>query len=85
MSSPIVAGEFASERLMNSIKNRAREAGRVPPTEGDVKLVLRGLADHTAIMEMLSHRPDPTSPWPTATSVGRWFHDVADDLGDTIL
>ena len=42
-----------------------------------VSLVLHALADHTAIMGMLKYRPDPTSPWPEATSVGRWLKDVA--------
>ncbi len=43
-----------------------------------VAVVVRALADHTMIMDALQHRPDPKSPWPQATSLGRWFHDVAD-------
>lgn len=84
MSSPRVAGEYACDRLMDNIRQRARESGRVAPSEADVKLVLRGLADHTAIMEMLKYRVEP-GPWPEATSIGRWFHAVADDLGEMIL
>lgn len=43
-------------------------------------MVLHALADHTAIMQALKHRSDPTSPWPEATSVGRWLHDVGHNL-----
>jgi hypothetical protein len=51
--------------------------------------VLHALADHIAIMEMVqfdrlehngSSAGKETKDWPTETSVGRWFHAVADDL-----
>lgn len=74
----IVAGEPASERLMRRLDNRLIDTPL--PSREQVALVLHALADHTAIMAMLEHRPDPTSPWPQATSVGRWFHDVGDEL-----
>lgn len=73
-----VAGESASERIMRSLDNR--RTGEPKPTKKQVAMVLHALADHTAIMEMLKHRPDETSPWKEATSVGRWFHDVGDEL-----
>ncbi len=79
MGEPMVAGEPAADRLMRSLDNR-RFDGEIKPSKEQVSMVLHALADHTAIMEMLKHRPDPTSPWQEATSVGRWFHDVADCL-----
>jgi hypothetical protein len=83
MTRAIVAGEPAAERLTKYIaiqKGYNRVEGVDLPTDNQVALVLHALADHTAIMEMLKHRPDPSSPWQEATSVGRWFHDVADEL-----
>lgn len=76
---PMVAGQPASHRLMQALDNR-RFNGEAKPTANQVAMVLHALADHTAQMEMIKHRPDPTSPWQEATSVGRWMHDVADDL-----
>lgn len=81
MSIPMVAGEPAGERIMKSLDNR-RFDGVAKPNRQQVAMVLHALADHTAIMEMLKHRPDPTSPWQEATSVGRWMHDVGDTLED---
>lgn len=82
-----VAGEYAGDRLMAAVRREAQfylnqpmHAGNAMPTPIQVAIVLHALADHTAIMEMLEHRPDPTSPWPHATSVGRWFHDVGHEL-----
>lgn len=70
--------ETPGTRLMSSLDNRI--TGEPKPTRKQVAMVLRALADHTAIMKMLEHRPDPTSPWPQATSVGRWFHDTGNEL-----
>lgn len=81
MSQPMVAGEPAGERIMKSLDNR-RFDGAAKPNRQQVAMVLHALADHTAIMEMLKHRPDPTSPWQEATCVGRWMHDVGDTLED---
>lgn len=61
------------------------------PTPFQVSMVLRALADHTAIMEMVQfdrmgkaeQGEDPaqeTKYWPTETSISRWFHAVADQL-----
>lgn len=82
MSNPKVAGELASLRLMRQISHETRRINEPIPTTGQVAMVLHALADHTAITEMLKHRPDDTSPWPEATSIGRWFHDVGDELED---
>lgn len=76
-----VAGQPAADRILANVKQRARElesSGEITPYQ--VGIVLKALADHTAIMAMIAHRPDPTSPWPEATSIGRWFHDVGDNL-----
>lgn len=78
MSKIQVSGGNATDRLMQSLDNR--RTGEPKPSKLQVAMVLHALADHTAIMKMLKHRPDPTSPWPEATSIGRWFHDVADEL-----
>lgn len=84
MTRPMVAGEPAAERLIKYTQQQYRyhltasEGGVVNPLQ--IALVLHALADHTAIMEALKHRPDPDSPWPEATSIGRWLHDVADDI-----
>lgn len=79
---PMVAGQLASTRLLEQISYRQRERGFTEPlpSSSQVAMVLHALADHTAIMSALQHRPDPNSPWPEATSIGRWFHDVADEL-----
>lgn len=76
-----VVGEDAGERIMRNLDNR--RVGVPKPSREQVALVLHALADHTVIMKMLRHRPDPTSPWPEATSMGRWFHDVGDSLEDS--
>jgi len=81
MSAPMVAGEPAGDRIMKSLDNRRFDCA-AKPNRQQVAMVLHALADHTAIMEMLKHRPDPTSPWQEATSVGRWMHDVGDTLED---
>lgn len=81
---PMVANAPAAERLKKQVAIqygyhlKSADGGIVNPLQ--IATVLHALADHTAIMEMLNHRPDPNSPWPEATSIGRWFHDVADDL-----
>jgi hypothetical protein len=75
-----VADQYAAERLMDQVRQYNRRIDGPPPTRMQVAMVLHALADHTAIMSALQHRPDPTSPWPEATSIGRWLHDVGDDL-----
>jgi hypothetical protein len=80
---PTVAGEPAAVRLMTTVNQRRRPLQRPPLDPADVATVLHVLADHTAIMAALRWRRDeqPESPWqPDATSIGRWLHDVADQL-----
>ena len=79
---PKVAGQAATDRLMQQISYETRCIDEPIPTKRQVAMVLHALADHTAIMAALKHRPDPTSPWPEATSVGRWLHDLGNDLED---
>jgi hypothetical protein len=73
-----VSDQYAADRLMEQISYQQRRIPGATPTHMQVAMVLHALADHTAIMSALKHRPDPTSPWPEATSVGRWLHDVGD-------
>lgn len=75
-----VADQEAADRLMRQISYEQRRGGETLPSKRQVAMVLHALADHTAIMVALQHRPDPTSPWPKATSIGRWLHDVGNDL-----
>ena len=79
MTGPQVAGQPAADRLMDALDYRLHPAAR-QLTRDEVAIVLHALADHTAIQAALRWRPDPDSPWPHATSVGRWLHDVADQL-----
>lgn len=78
----IVAGKPAHERLMQQIQHeRRRFVETDPPSASQVAMVLHALADHTAIMTALQYRRED-GPWPEATSIGRWLHDVGDDLED---
>lgn len=78
-----VAGQNATDRLMQQIGYETRRLdNQTPPTAYQVSMVLHALADHTAIMSALQHRPDPDSPWPEANSIGRWLHDVGSELED---
>lgn len=77
---PQVTGEPAAERLMRSLDYRLSPVGIQLLTREQVAVVLHALADHTAIQAALVWRVDETSPWPMATSLGRWFHDTADHL-----
>lgn len=70
----------AAQRLIRNLEVLAREYETTPPTDYQVGLVLKALADHTAITQALDYRTDPTSPWVEATSIGRWFHDTGDVL-----
>lgn len=75
----------ATTRLLDAIDRQHRSGlyqNSDKPTPKQVSMVLHALADHTAIMKMLKHRLEKTSPWPEANSIGRWFHDVGSDLED---
>lgn len=79
-----VAGEYAVQRLEKQVYYRSRNMvgadGTVPPSRLQIAAVLHALADHTAIMEALKHRPPADGLWPEATSVGRWLHDLGDEF-----
>lgn len=75
-----IAGQDAKDRLMEAVTREHQLHGGGRPTPLQVAIVLHALADHTAIMYMLKHRPDPESPWPQATSVGRFFHDLGYEM-----
>jgi hypothetical protein len=75
-----VAGEPAAVRLMRQVNYGQRRHDEPVPSPRQVAMVLHALADHTAIMSALQHRRDENSPWPEATSIGRWLHDVGDYL-----
>ena len=77
---------------MRSLDNRL--TGEPKPTRLQVAMVLRAMADHTAIMEMVKYdrmgrEPQGEDPaketkwWPTETSIGRWFHAVSAQLEDS--
>lgn len=77
----MVGKETAADRLMQNLDYRL-----YPNTErltrAQVAVVMHALADHTAIQAAMTYDPprDDTYPWPVATSIGRWFHAVADEL-----
>jgi hypothetical protein len=74
-----------SDRLLAAIRNRQREGlQKAQVSDAQVALVARALADHTLLQAALRYRPDETSPWPYATSLGRFFHHLADELGPSL-
>lgn len=80
MTGPTVCGQPAADRLLAHVHWLAPPND--PPISADVvAIILRALADYTALVEAVRWRPDPTDPSP-AVSVGRWLHDVADQLRD---
>lgn len=78
--SVLVGDELARRRLMDNVRRQALHIPAPAPSPQQVAIVLHALADHTAIMSAFGHNPDPTSPWPEATSIGRWLHDVGYEL-----
>lgn len=72
------------DRIKESIKtnNYRHEGKEVNISDYELARVFEAMADHTLIMGMIHHQPDPTSPWPEATSVGRWMHSAAYYLFD---
>ncbi len=86
---PEVAGQPASERLMQALDYR--RFPEVPEiSEEQVAIVLHALADHSAIVAAMNH-PREWSTWQDrsvkdpAADVGRWLHAVADDLENEVL
>ena len=75
---PIVCGETAADRLMSNVAFRTRH-GETEVTPAQVVVVLRALADHTALLEAVRYRQPIEGPC-AATSVGRFLHDTADQL-----
>lgn len=81
-----VAGEHPAQRLLRTQDvQRGSLRGDGPPTPLQVAAVLHGLADHTHILHMLKVadegylvNPAEELPWPGATSLGRYFHGLAD-------
>lgn len=74
---------MTKNRLLDNMKQYQVEFnGVVKPTEDQIAWVMRALADHTMIQIAQRYRPDPTSPWPAATSQGRWYLDMRDVLGE---
>jgi hypothetical protein len=71
-----VADQSAADRLMQQIRYEQRRIDVPLPNRRQVAMMLHALADHTAIMSALQHRRDDTSPWPEATSIGRWLHEL---------
>lgn len=78
----LVVGKPAADRLMRRLDYRLSPANTPRLTREQVAVVLHALADHTALMAALNYRRDDTSPWPESVSLGRWFHDTANDLED---
>lgn len=79
MSGPTVAGEPAADRLMRSLDYR--QSPDIPRlSRPQVAVVLHALADHAALEAARRWAPDPSLPWPTSLSIGRWLHDTGDQL-----
>lgn len=74
----MVVGQLAGERLMAALDYRLRDVAALSAVQ--VAVVLHALADHTALIVALTYRRDESSPWPEAQSLGRWLHDVGDQL-----
>lgn len=75
-----VAGQPAKDRLMEAVVREHNFYGGECPSPHQVAIVLHALADHSAIMEMLQYNVDFKSPWPQATSIGRWFHALGHEM-----
>lgn len=71
-----------SERVRQSVLNRQREFlhSGVEVSDAQISLVMRSLADHTLIQQGLNFHVDEKSPWTRATSLGRFFHHLADEF-----
>lgn len=79
VTDPIVAGQSAADRLIAALSAPAGPGWTVFPSPEQVVMVLRALADYTALHSALRWRTDEGDPDP-ALAVGRWLHAVADHL-----
>jgi len=75
--------KISTDRILSTLRRQEGQyGGSADISEYQVACVLKAMADHTLIMEMLAYKPEENSPWPEATSVGRWIHSAADELFD---
>jgi hypothetical protein len=58
----------------------SQAVSRAGLTRQQVAAVLRGLADHTALMAASDYSQPEDGFWPVQTSIGRWLHDTASQL-----
>lgn len=74
-----IGQDEAVHRILASVERERRIHGEPEPTPGQVAMVLHALADYTALQQALrwGSAEDP------AQSVGRWLHDLADEIGRT--
>ena len=80
--------KYAARLLDSQDVRRGNPHGDGPPTPLQVAAVLHGLADHTAIKHLLDvvagqramAGPGDDGFEPAATSVGRYFHALADSI-----
>ncbi len=72
-------GERMADRLRRALDYRLHPDAE-PITDSQLAVVLHALADHTALLAALDYRPPADGHWPQATSLGRWFHDTADQF-----
>lgn len=68
-------------RLMRQV-NRLSGDRVIHPA--DVRIVLRALADHTALQGAVRWRTDEPDGKDPATAVSRWLHHVADRIWDEL-
>lgn len=74
-----VGGEPVTGRLMRSIAHTTRYGDAVP-TAQQVVAVLRSMADYTALQQALTWTARGEGPHDAAQSVGRWLHDLGDEI-----
>lgn len=78
---PMVVNERAADRLCTAIERLAPSLGIVAPTRTQVAAVLHALSDYTALESAINwRRPDDHILSPDVIALGRWLHDVGDQL-----
>ncbi len=82
-----IAGDDPLERIMLSMRSQARMyPGIELPSRMQLALAYRALADHTLLMAALEFSREAEDRfWPEATSLGRFFHALADKAADTFV